>query len=162
MRCTDSTNACVWARFLPPIATMQRTARVQSAGAGAQPHPPGPAAGTVCSDSDRSIFCAPGTWHLAHQERARRLTLRFPSTHSKWWVCHFLRSLALALSCRSALAGVAPCQQQYHEKWAHPPPWASSPGRLRASLMLDCPCGDTGTAACPPHSRFRSPNRELE
>ena len=108
MRCTDSTNACVWARFLPPIATMPSTARVQSADAGAQPHPPGPAAGTVCSDSDRSIFCAPGTWHLAHQERARRLTLRFPSTHSKWWVCHFLRSLALALSCRSALAGVAP------------------------------------------------------
>ena len=37
MRCTDSTNACVWARFLPPIATLPRTtptARAQSAGAG--------------------------------------------------------------------------------------------------------------------------------
>ncbi len=33
-----------------------------------------------------------------------------------------------------------------HEKWAHPPPWASSPGRLRAlRTSAGCPCGDTGT-----------------
>jgi len=109
MRCTDSTNTCVWARFLPPNATLPRTTSTtsaQSAGAGAQPHPPGPAAGTVCSDSDRSIFRAPGTWHFTHQERACRLTLRFPSSRNKRWVCHFRRSLALALSCRRAFAGV--------------------------------------------------------
>ena len=29
-----------------------------------------------------------------------------------------------------------------HEKWAHPPPWASSPGRLRAApTSAGCPCG---------------------
>jgi hypothetical protein len=33
-----------------------------------------------------------------------------------------------------------------HEKWAHPPPWASSPGRLRTlRTSAGCPCGDTGT-----------------
>ena len=48
-------------------------------------------------------------------------------------------------------------QTRRRHKWAHPPPWASSPGRLRASPMsAGCPCGDTGTAACPPQPRWES------
>ena len=47
---------------------------------------------------------------------------------------------------RHACAARARASHVSHEQWAHPPPWASSPGRMRAlRTSAGCPCGDTGT-----------------
>ena len=74
---------------------------------------------------------------------------------------HTRLQLILQLGCDVQTAQTHACGHVSYPRAQHCRAQRPQPAHSPQAQVLSCPCGDTGSTACPPRGRSRSPNREL-